>query len=80
MPVSLSGQLFYQTAEACALAGTTKSTFLRWVREGLIADVETRDRNGWRLFTEADVRRLQSRVHSVNRVAFGETRRRLQYA
>lgn len=68
MPVSLNGQLFYKTAEACALAGTTKSTFLRWVREGVFTDVEARDRNGWRLFTEDDIHRLQTRVHSISRI------------
>jgi predicted site-specific integrase-resolvase len=78
MPVSLNGQRFYKTAEACALAGTTRSTFLRWVREGIFADVETRDRNGWRLFTEDDIHRLQARVHSVSR--FLPNRTSLQYA
>lgn len=77
MPVSLSGQLFYKTAEACALAGTTKSTFLRWVREGVFTDVETRDRNGWRLFTEDDIYRLQTKVQNVSRIS--PNRASLQY-
>jgi excisionase family DNA binding protein len=52
---------YYTTSEACGLAGTNRSTFLRWVKEGKFEDVQTRDRNGWRLFTDEDLQRLRSR-------------------
>ena len=50
MPVILNGQTFYNTTEACRLAGTNRDSFLRWVRERKFTDVEHRDRNGekWR--------------------------------
>jgi len=68
MPIRLNGEIYYRTAEACRIAGTSKNTFLRWVRNGLFVDVEHRDRRGWRLFTEDDLNRLKAEVNRVTRV------------
>ena len=68
MPIKLNGETYYWTAEACQLAGISKNTFLRWVKEGRFADVERRDRRGWRLFTEDDLEMLKA---EVNRVGIG---------
>jgi hypothetical protein len=65
MPMKLNGETYYRTAEACNIAGTSKNTFLRWVREGLFADVNHRDRRGWRLFTRYDLDRLKKEVNRV---------------
>ena len=65
MPIKLTGQKYYRTAEACAMAGISRNTFLRWVREGTFADVETRDRKGWRLFTEDDLNKLRAEVNRI---------------
>ena len=65
MPLKLDGQTFYNTQEASRLAGAHRDTFRRWVRQRKFTDVEHRDRNGWRLFTDGDVRRLKSRVNHV---------------
>jgi predicted site-specific integrase-resolvase len=67
MPLNLNGETYYWTAEACNIAGTSKNTFLRWVREGIFSDVQHRDRRGWRLFTEDDLNRLKEEVHRINR-------------
>ena len=67
MPVRLSGKTYYNIREACLLAGTNRDTFLRWVREGKFNDVENRDRNGWRLFTGDDVRRLRVKVNRIEK-------------
>ena len=56
---------YYNTSEACNLAGISRATFLRWVREGKIEDVSNRNANGWRRFTESDIDRLKSRVNEV---------------
>ncbi len=74
MPVILNGRTFYNTAEACRLAGTNRDSFLRWVREKKFTDVEHRDRNGWRLFTEDDLSRLKSRVNHIERVSVTRVR------
>lgn len=66
MPVTLGGHEYYKTTEACSIAGTSRNTFLRWVKKGSFADVRQRDRHGWRLFTEVELKRL---IHEVNRVS-----------
>ena len=68
MPIRLNGENYYRTAEACRIAGTSKNTFLRWVKEGSFADVEHRDRRGWRLFAKDDLDRLKAEVNSVNTI------------
>ena len=65
MTVFIHGDAFYRTAEACELAGISRNTFLRWVREGSFSDVRYRDRKGWRLFAASDVERLKVRVNEV---------------
>lgn len=68
MPLTINGQTYHRTAEACQMAGITKNTFLRWVREGTFPDVEHRDRRGWRLFTEQEVLRLKKEVSRISKV------------
>lgn len=68
MPVKLGSRTFYSVSEACRLAGTNRDTFLRWVKQKKITDVEHRDRNGWRLFTRDDLQRLKARVNYVERI------------
>jgi DNA-binding transcriptional MerR regulator len=68
MPVEYNNQTFYNTAEACKIAGTNKDTFLRWVKLGKFVDVKHRDRNGWRLFTDNDLVRLRTKVNHLQMV------------
>ena len=65
MAIKLNGETYYRTAEACQLAGISRNTFFRWLREGLFTDVGTRDRRGWRLFTEGDLLRLKNEANRV---------------
>ena len=73
MPVKLNGETYYWTAEACKMAGISKNTFLRWVREGIFIDVVRKDRRGWRLFNEQDLSRLQDEVNKINKMAVAST-------
>lgn len=59
MSIEIGGRLYYRTAEACEMAGISKNTYLRWVRDGEFKDVVHRDRRGWRLFTEEELKRLK---------------------
>lgn len=68
MPLRLNGVTYYQTSEACKLAGTSRNTFLRWIKEGKFTDVANRDRRGWRLFTEDDLKMLQDEANRVNKI------------
>ena len=49
------------TASAAKELGISRGTLLRWFREGKTADVG-RDRNGWRVFTAADIRRIKKEM------------------
>lgn len=48
----------YSTEEAAAKLGISKSTILRWLKKGYDEKVR-RDRNGWRVFTAADVKAIK---------------------
>ncbi len=48
----------YTLAEAAVLIGIAPITLKRWLLTAKVADV-ARDRNNWRRFTEADVRRIK---------------------
>ena len=51
----------YNTEKAAKELGVAKSTLLRWFRVKRIEDVK-RDRNGWRVFTWADIVRIKRKV------------------
>ena len=68
MPTTLGGETYHRTAEACRIAGVSKNTFLRWVRKGSFADVEHKDRRGWRPFTENDLDRLKAEVNRIQEI------------
>ena len=76
MPIALNGVKFFRTSEACAQAGISRMTLLRWIRDGSFADVEHRDWRGWRLFTEGDLARLKQKVNYIQKINTVETKRR----
>ncbi len=65
MPVVIKGKKFYRTQEALETIGISKATWFRWLREDKVADVGHKDRRGWRLFTDADIRRIQSFANTI---------------
>ncbi len=65
MPVIIKKKSYYRTAEVCQLSGIGRSTLLRWLRTGVIADASYRDVRGWRLFTEADVKKIRGKANSI---------------
>ena len=65
MSVTIDNQTFYLIKEACEIAGTSRNTLLRWIRDGRFDDVEIRDRNGWRLFSQRDIERLQTETKRI---------------
>lgn len=68
MPVTIRGKKYYRIKETCELAGVGRSTFLRLVREGKLKDASHRDRRGWRLFSEAEIERIEGKVNQVTHV------------
>ena len=57
MPITISGKKFYRTQEALELIGLPRSTFFKWLKEEKVEDVKYKDRNGWRLFTDDDIKK-----------------------
>lgn len=66
MPILIDGQTFYRPAEACQLAGISKTTLNRWTKEGVIPSVTHTDRHGWRLFTEEEISRIRNEATKVS--------------
>jgi excisionase family DNA binding protein len=54
----MADQKTFSTEEAAKAAGISKSTLLRWIRQGVVSEVR-RDRNNWRVFTRKDVSHLK---------------------
>jgi len=51
----------------CQMVGIGKSTLFRWIRQNIIKDAEYRDRKGWRLFAEDELRNLKSETNKIQR-------------
>ncbi len=65
MSVQIQGKTYYYTSEALEKAGVPESTWRRWLKNGDIEDVKTRNRKGWRLFTEEDIKKLKEYVETI---------------
>ena len=65
MPIRMGEQTYYRTAEVCQEIGISRATLYRWLRAGLLTKSH-KDRRGWRLFTEDDLKKLHIKVMEVN--------------
>ena len=65
MSVIISSQTYYRTAEFCEMVGISRSTLLRWLRSGILEDASQRDRRGWRLFSQADIKRIETEANGM---------------
>jgi len=65
MPVIVKGETYYRTSEVCAMVGVSRSTLLRWLRDGILRDVPPRDRRGWRLFATSQIDRLKQEADRI---------------
>ena len=65
MPVVIEEVTYYRTAEVCQLVGIGRSTLLRWLRDDVVNSQPCRDRRGWRLFSEADVKEIKNEANHI---------------
>lgn len=65
MPFEIDGRIVYRIGEALQAASVSRATYFRWVREGLIADTEFRDRNGRRVLTAEELDHLKRFAHRL---------------
>ncbi|MBN1671880.1 MAG: MerR family transcriptional regulator [Kiritimatiellae bacterium] len=49
----------YRIKEAAEIVGIHPTTLRRWILAGKVADVR-RDRNGWRVFSQRDIARIEA--------------------
>jgi len=49
------------------MAGISKATLFRWIKEGIMEDVGRKDRNGWRLFNEKYIAKIKAEATRVDR-------------
>ncbi len=59
MPVTIRGETYYRTSEACSRAGVSRATLFRWLKQGVLSQ-SRKDRRGWRLFTESDLAAIRA--------------------
>ena len=65
MPVTVNGRTYYRTAEVCRTVGISRTTFFRWLKEGILRESQQRDRRGWRLFTEDELNRFEAEANRI---------------
>ena len=66
MPIEINGQIYYRSSEVCKSTGISKSTLHRWTRKDHIVSGIPKDRNGWRLFTQADINKIKAELVRTN--------------
>jgi site-specific DNA-methyltransferase (cytosine-N4-specific) len=64
----MTSQTHYSTAEVARRAEIHKDTLLRWLRKGLVSEPK-RDRNGWRVFTEKELKKVIASARSENPIS-----------
>ncbi|MEK6672485.1 MAG: MerR family transcriptional regulator [Nitrospirota bacterium] len=60
-----NGKKYYRTNEACEMAGISRATYFRWLKVGVIKDVMYKDRRGWRLFSDDDIKSLKEEASRI---------------
>jgi len=65
MSVEYRKQQYYRTAEVCKMVDISRTTLWRWMKSGILGDSIKRDRRGWRLFTKADIKKIEDEAHKV---------------
>jgi len=65
MAITINGETYYRTGEVSQMVGISRLTLLRWLGSGIIQGIPRRDRRGWRLFTEADIKRIKDEANKI---------------
>jgi predicted site-specific integrase-resolvase len=58
MTINYGNEIFYNTKEVCEAVGIDRSTLFRWLKKGVIKNVNSKDVGS--MFTKKDVRKINS--------------------
>lgn len=58
VPIVVNNAKLYRIGEALASASLSRATYFRWLKTGRVRETQFKDRNGRRLFTEAELETL----------------------
>ena len=67
MPVTLKDRKYYRTVEVCRIVGISRTTLFRWLTQGVFNEPLHRDRRGWRLYTEEEVKQIETEANRINK-------------
>jgi len=65
MPREIDGQRYYSATEVCREVTISRPTLFRWLKRGLLTKIR-RDRRGWRIFTEEDLKRIRLEASRID--------------
>jgi predicted site-specific integrase-resolvase len=61
LPIEIDGKNYYWMLDVCRQARVSRSTLLRWLKQGVIRE-PLRDRRGYRIFSEAEAAEIRGEV------------------
>ena len=65
MTVNIDNRSYYGTSEVCKIAGISRATLFRWLKRGILPRC-FKDRRGWRIFTEEDLKIIQNEAKRID--------------
>jgi predicted site-specific integrase-resolvase len=65
MPIEMNGKRYWSASEVCQEVAISRPTLYRWLKRGILAKLH-RDRKGWRMFTEEDVKKIRLEANKVD--------------
>jgi hypothetical protein len=78
VPIVVNNTKLYRIGEALTVASLSRATYFRWLKAGRVSETQFKDRNGRRVFTEAELQTLVNEAKRLVRqpqiqMRFGET-------
>ena len=64
MTREMHGKSYWSASEVCQEIGISRPTLYRWLKRGILTTLH-RDRKGWRMFTEEDLRKIQLEANKI---------------
>ena len=65
MPREMNGERYWSASEVCQEVAISRPTLYRWLKRGILTKLH-RDRKGWRMFTEEDLKKIRLEANKVD--------------